>query len=89
MSDTSLATGGWSDRLARLSDRLRDIAGSLGHADDPPRAAPPDDQPRPWEAAYAADVDWHIALAPDTMTGLFDRAVETYAEMELPSDPPA
>ncbi len=31
MSETTVAVRGWSDRLSRLSDRLREIAGSIGH----------------------------------------------------------
>ena len=76
MSDTSLLSRGWSNRLTRLSDRLREIAGSLGHA----RAPDPKDLRHPWEAAYPDDVDWRIALQPGTMTALFDRAAETYAD---------
>ncbi len=76
MSDTSLLSRGWSNRLTRLSDRLREIAGSLGHA----RAPDPKDLRHPWEAAYPDDVDWRIALQPGTMTAMFDRAAETYAD---------
>ena len=80
MSDTTVAVRGWSDRLSRLSDRLRDIAGSIGHAETHHPVPRPEDYRHPWEAAYPTDVDWRIALAPGTMTALFDRAVETYAD---------
>ncbi len=80
MSDTTFAVRGWSERLSRLSDRLRDIAGSLGHAEPHLPVPRPEDYRHPWEAAYPTDVDWRIALAPGTMTALFDRAVETYAD---------
>jgi long-chain acyl-CoA synthetase len=80
VSDTAVIAHGWSDRLSRLSDRLREIAGSLGHDEAHGDAAQPAEARHPWEAAYPADVDWRIALAPGTMTALFDRAVETYAD---------
>ncbi len=75
-----LASGGWSDRLSRLSHRLRELAATLGQGDAPRPALVSGDGRHPWEAAYPADVDWRLALAPGTMTGLFDRAVETYAD---------
>ncbi len=80
MSDSTVAVRGWSDRLSRLSDRLREIAGSLGHAEAHRPISKPEDYRHPWEAAYPDDVDWRIALAPGTMTALFERAVETYAD---------
>ena len=73
MSDTAIAVRGWSDRL-------RDIAGSIGHAETHHPVPRPEDYRHPWEAAYPTDVDWRIALTPGTMTALFDRAVETYAD---------
>jgi long-chain acyl-CoA synthetase len=79
MSETTVAVPGWSDRLSRLSDRLREIAGSLDSADGSHPHLLPENRRHPWESTYPQDVDWHIALAPGTMTALFDRAVETYA----------
>ena len=80
MSDTTVAVRGWSHRLSRLSDRLREIAGSLEPVDGPRSVPRSEGYRHPWEAAYPEDVDWRIMLAPGTMTALFDRAVETYAD---------